>query len=82
MKFHYSERAKSLIEEAGARVLHTTTYSPDFNPIEESISNRGIYFIDQGAVMSGEGVGTPEALERASKSYSKFSKRGKDKYET
>jgi hypothetical protein len=38
VKFHYSELAKSLIEEAGARVLHTTTYSPYFNPIEESIS--------------------------------------------
>jgi hypothetical protein len=81
VKFHYSERAKSLIDKAGARVLHTT-YSPDFNPIEESISNRGIYFIDQGAVTSGEGVGPPEALERAGKSYPKFSKRGKDKYET
>jgi hypothetical protein len=38
VKFHYSERSKSLIEEAGARVLHITAYSPDFNPIEESIS--------------------------------------------
>jgi hypothetical protein len=60
----------------------TTIYSPDFNPIEESISNRGIYFKDQGAVMSGEGAGPPEALECAGKSYPKFSKRGKDKYET
>ena len=82
MKFHYSELAKSLIEEAGARVLHTTTYSPYFNPIEESISNQGIYFKDQGAVMSGEGAGPPEALECDGKSYPKFSKRGKDKYET
>jgi hypothetical protein len=32
--------------------------------------------------MSGEGAGPPEALECDSKSYSKFSKRGKDKYET
>ncbi|MFN2456366.1 MAG: IS630 family transposase [Pyrinomonadaceae bacterium] len=38
VKFHYSERAISLIEAAGARVLHTPTYSPDFNPIEECIS--------------------------------------------
>ena len=82
MKFLYSERAKSLIEEAEARVLHITIYSPDFNPIEESISNRGIYFIDQGADTSGEGAGPPEALECADKSYPKFSKRGKDKYET
>jgi len=82
VKFHYSERAKSLIEEAGARALRITTYSPDFNPIEESISNRGIHFKDQGAVMSGEGAGPPEALECAGKSYPKFSKRGKDKYET
>jgi hypothetical protein len=48
--FHYSERAKSLTEEAGARVLHLTTYSPDFNP------DRGIHFKDQGAVTSGEGA--------------------------
>jgi len=38
VKYHYSERAKSLTEEAGARVLHVPTYSPDFNPIEEAIS--------------------------------------------
>jgi hypothetical protein len=38
VKFHYSEQAKSLIEVAGARVLHITTNSPDFNPIEGSIS--------------------------------------------
>jgi hypothetical protein len=82
VKFHYSERAKSLIEVAGARVLRITTYSPDFNPTEESISNRGVYFIDQGAVTSGEIAGQPEALECAGKSYPKFSKRGKDKYET
>ena len=82
VKFYYSERAKSLIEEAGAIVPHITTYSPGFNPIEESISNRGIYFKDQGAVMSGEGAGPPEALECAGKSYPKFLKRGKGKYET
>jgi hypothetical protein len=38
VKFHYSERAKSSIEKAGGRVLHITTYSPNFNPIEESFS--------------------------------------------
>jgi hypothetical protein len=74
VKFHYSERANSLIEEAWARVPHITIYSPDFNPIEESISNRGIHFKDQGAVMSGEGAGPPEALECAGKSYPKYSK--------
>ena len=82
MKSYYSERAKSLIEEAVARVPYITTYSPGFNLIEESISNRGIYFKDQGAVMSGEGAGQPEALECAGKSYPKFSKRGKDNYDT
>jgi hypothetical protein len=82
LKFHYSERAKSLIEEAGAGALRITTYTPDFNPVEESISNRGVYFKDRGAVMSGEGAGPPEALECVVKSYPKFPKRGKDKYET
>ena len=38
VKFHYSERALSLIEAAGAKVLHLPAYSPDFNPIEECIS--------------------------------------------
>jgi transposase len=38
VKFHYSERAISLIEAAGAEVLHIPAYSPDFNPIEECIS--------------------------------------------
>ena len=38
VKFHYSERAISLIESAGAKVLHIPAYSPDFNPIEECIS--------------------------------------------
>lgn len=38
VKFHYSERAISLIKAAGARVLHIPAYSPDFNPIEECIS--------------------------------------------
>jgi transposase len=38
LKFHYSERATSLIEAAGAEVLHILAYSPDFNPIEECIS--------------------------------------------
>jgi transposase len=36
--FHYSARAISLIEEAGASVLHIPAYSPEFNPIEECIS--------------------------------------------
>jgi transposase len=38
VKFHYSQRAISLIEVAGARVEHLPAYSPDFNPIEECIS--------------------------------------------
>lgn len=38
VKFHYSQRAISLIESAGARVEHLPAYSPDFNPIEECIS--------------------------------------------
>lgn len=38
VKFHYSERAISLIEAAGAEVRHTPAYSPDLNPIEECIS--------------------------------------------
>ena len=38
VKFHHSERAISLIEAAGAGVLHLPAYSPDFNPIEECIS--------------------------------------------
>src|SRR5262249_23600607 len=38
VKFHYSERAISLIEAAGAKVLYLPAYSPDFNPIEECIS--------------------------------------------
>jgi len=53
VKFHYSERAKSSIEEAGAGVLYIPTYSPDFNP------DRGIHFKDQGAVTSGEGADPP-----------------------
>ena len=38
VKFHYSDKAIDLIEAAGAGVLHTPAYSPDFNPIEECIS--------------------------------------------
>jgi transposase len=38
VKFHYSQRAISMIEAAGARVEHLPAYSPDFNPIEECIS--------------------------------------------
>lgn len=38
VKFHYSTRAISLIEAAGAGVLHIPAYSPQFNPIEECIS--------------------------------------------
>jgi transposase len=38
VKFHYSGRAISLIEAAGAEVLHIPAYSPDLNPIEECIS--------------------------------------------
>ena len=38
VRFHYSGRAISLIEAAGAKVIHIPAYSPDFNPIEECIS--------------------------------------------
>jgi transposase len=38
VSFHYSARAISLIEDAGANVLHLPAYSPEFNPIEERIS--------------------------------------------
>jgi transposase len=38
VKFHHSGRAISLIEAAGAKVIHIPAYSPDFNPIEECIS--------------------------------------------
>ena len=38
VKFHYSERASSLIEAAGAQVLPIPAYSPDFNPLEHCIA--------------------------------------------
>lgn len=38
VKFHYSERAVSLIEAAGASLEYLPAYSPDFDPIEECIS--------------------------------------------
>ncbi len=38
VKFHYSPRAITLIESAGASVVHIPAYSPDLNPIEECIS--------------------------------------------
>jgi transposase len=38
ISFHYSARAISMIEAAGASVEHLPAYSPDFNPIEECIS--------------------------------------------
>jgi transposase len=38
VKFHYSARAVSLIEAAGARVEYLPAYSPDFDPSEECIS--------------------------------------------
>lgn len=38
VKFHYTERAVSLIEATGARVEYLPAYSPDFDPIEECIS--------------------------------------------
>ncbi len=38
VKFPYSERAISLIEAAGAKVLPMPAYSPDFNPIEHCIA--------------------------------------------
>jgi transposase len=38
VKFHYSARAISLIEAAGASVKFIPAYSPQYNPIEECIS--------------------------------------------
>lgn len=38
LSFHYSPRASSLIEAAGAQVEYFPAYSPDFNPLEECIS--------------------------------------------
>ncbi|MBA3441456.1 MAG: transposase [Pyrinomonadaceae bacterium] len=38
IRFHYSQRAISVIEAAGASVEHLPAYSPDFNPIEGCIS--------------------------------------------
>jgi hypothetical protein len=38
VKFHYSELSINLIEAAEASVRHVPKYSPDFNPIEECIS--------------------------------------------
>jgi transposase InsO family protein len=34
---HKSERVRELIEAAGCEVLYLAPYSPDFNPIEESL---------------------------------------------
>lgn len=38
VRFHFAGRAVSLIEAAGGRVVPLPPYSPDFNPIENSIS--------------------------------------------
>ena len=38
IRFHYSQRAISMIEAASASVEHLPAYSPDFNPIEGCIS--------------------------------------------
>ncbi len=38
VKCHYSERALSLLEAAGAKVLPIPAYAPDFNPIEHCIA--------------------------------------------
>ena len=38
VKFHYSQRAVSLIQAAGASVEYLPAYSPDFDPIEQCIS--------------------------------------------
>lgn len=38
LSVHKSERAKRLIEGAGAEVLFLPPYSPDLNPIEEAFS--------------------------------------------
>jgi hypothetical protein len=38
VKFRYSVRAISLIEDDGAKVMHIPAYSPGFNPIEECSS--------------------------------------------
>ena len=34
---HKSERAREMIEGAGAQILYLPPNSPDFNPIEESL---------------------------------------------
>lgn len=38
VKFHYSQRAVSLIEAAGASVEYLPAYSPDFDPIEKCVA--------------------------------------------
>jgi transposase len=38
VKFPYSERAISLLDAAGAKVLPMPAYSPDFNPLEHGIA--------------------------------------------
>jgi transposase len=35
---HKGERVRELIEERGCQLLYLTSYSPDFNPIEEAFS--------------------------------------------
>jgi transposase len=37
LSVHNSKRVKRLIEEAGAALLFLPPYSPDLNPIEESL---------------------------------------------
>ena len=38
LSVHKSKRVERLIEEAGARLLFLSPYSPEFNPIEEAFS--------------------------------------------
>ena len=37
--FHRSEKSKTLVEEAGCRLLFLPPYSPDLNPIEKYWAN-------------------------------------------
>jgi transposase len=38
LNVHKSTRARSLIEQAGSRVVFLPSYSPDFNPIEQAFA--------------------------------------------
>jgi hypothetical protein len=36
--FHHSDRIEEMCTGAGVKLVHLTSYSPDFNPIEECFS--------------------------------------------